>query len=142
MKRIIVPTIIVALLLGLPSFALAGVRTLPLFSATAVASTGTATSSIIDISNARYFSVQGYCVSASGSVDVKIEWITASGNSGDLDLEPTAHSFADIINLTSETWSAVTSFFPPVAPVAWVKLTGQGSNNADTVCSVYLNLGD
>lgn len=107
-----------------------------LFSSEAVATTGTATSEVIPIKSGGWFGLWYQAVSASSAPDLKIEYEMSYNTTAANFVEPS--TAADIeSSLVAET-AIVKSFSPPPMPYLRIKVTGNASNPADTVITMYL----
>lgn len=96
--------------------------------ALAVATTGTASSDELDLSKVSVFGISGSCTGS--APDVKLEWQAA--NVADTDNFVTTGTI--IANVTGTiTPTAIT---PPPSLYGRIKLTGVGSNGANTVCTL------
>jgi hypothetical protein len=109
-----------------------------------VASTGVTYTKSFLIADGEYFEVSYYGVSTSGSVDVTIELEqsfqapTTEGVADSTYKEPV--NFADIVtNLTTESTWYHKGFSPTSLMYGRFKITGNGSNNADTVLNMVLS---
>lgn len=112
----------------------------------AVASTAVVYTRAIRLLFGEYFSLKYKAVSATGSPSVKIEF-EESDRAPETEGAADAHyvepeSLNDIeADLTSETWH-IKSFSPPVAIYGRLKITGSGSNPADTIVNAMLMMAD
>lgn len=96
--------------------------------AAAVATTGTANSDELDLSKVSVFGISGSCTGS--APDVKLEWQAA--NVADTDNFVTTTTIA--ANVTGTITPA--AFAPPPSLYGRIKLTGVGSNGANTVCTL------
>jgi len=127
------------------------VKSTPIFGSTgvtdiAVASTATVYTRAFRIDYGDYFSLDYKANSANGSIDLKIELeqsvadnLPATEGSSDANyIEP--ENVSDIVSsLTTENTWKKKSLSPAPGIYARLKITGQGSNNADTVFNGYIN---
>lgn len=99
-----------------------------------VASTSAVSSDCLDLQLYAFFGAQYQCSSTAGSVDVAVVWQQSMER--DTALFSTVETLA--ANLTAETLQAPVTISTPPSKYGRFLLTGQGSNNADTVCTVKL----
>lgn len=110
----------------------------------AVATTGTVYTHSFRIDRGEYGAISYYANSVNGSVDITIEVEqgharpTTEGSSDAGYVEPV--NFSDVVtNLTTEaTWYHKVYSFAPLT-YARLKITGSGSNNADTIVNIKVN---
>lgn len=108
-----------------------------IFTNTAVASTASVTSVLVDVSSSGYFGLEYKATSASSTPSVKLEYEMAFDCSDtSLFVEPAAASDIEAA-LTAETWK-IASIQPPPMGCMRIKATGDGANPADTVLNAYL----
>lgn len=107
-----------------------------IFTDETIASTGTATSDPIDLSDGGYFGVSYQAVSSASAPDLKIELeMSHDDNSANFAVPV---GFSDIVtNLTAETVQ-IESVQPPPMRYGRFKVTGNAGNAADTVLNLRL----
>ena len=167
MKRFLAFLTFLTLLLVIASTALAEVKVVPLYKNDSAGGTksysflllpgqknlypgGNLMLSPVDVSDFDVFSIQFKCVSAASTPNVTIQWYASAA----LDVNTTASTMFSApagmsnisSNVTTETWSPVTSVTqlkPPVAPFALINFqeNGLSAGSTDTTCQGYLILG-
>lgn len=110
----------------------------------AIASAATVYTKAFKLAFGEYFSLAYKASSATGTPDVKIELevaikdvLPATEGSADTNyVEP--ENMADVeTSLTTETWH-IKSLSPPPCVYARLKITGSGSNPADTILNAHI----
>ena len=100
-----------------------------------ISGTGSDTSEWIDLSQYQNFSYQSKCTSSDGTADYQLVIEVAS----DMDSTKLGTLSTEFTSDSTEAWTTVNSFFPPVAGAARFSISGVASNPTDTGCWIIVN---
>ena len=135
MKKTVLFLIILALVFQGPVYAGRG-NVRQLFNSTEVFDTDVSTSSAFPVPSAGYFGVWYQATSSAGAPDLLIEYEMSYDSTAGNFIEP--ESAVDIeTNLVAET-AKVKSINPPPMKYMRIKATGNASNAADTILTLYV----